>query len=446
MSSLKSVNISTVEQIVIPKYNTSYTTVLCLKELIAALKNKADKTVEIVKDNAEEKAVEILIGRTNRTNVLSRGNLEDYVIEIIDGKITVDGGSVKALNFAVNLITEKVNAGELEITSISGKCDAECGKAAEYSEKFTDDFDGNKLDTDKWIAYTQDMSPETSRNPKDPNSKVILKRLVENNVVANGMLSQYVTIGEKIEEDGATTQVLYGAKMETSNSFCFRYGFTECSMKISSGDSMGPGFWLHGDRSEIGNYYCEFDICEFFGSPRFHHMSPLAWKVIAGDDGKRKNKSGWYLALKEGEIAREKHLYYLENYESFADSFHTFGLEWDEDYYRFTLDGEIVFEIKYSDATDDDVKRYGYTRDEILRCYRQPVYAIVSIFCGKYSWSTREWWPRNFPYEQYCSNLSNFNKNNWKDDNVSLVDYVIVYQKDGQLNGKTIADVNAQIK
>ena len=43
------------------------------------------------------------------------------------------------------------------------------------------------------------------------------------------------------------------------------------------------------------------------------------------------------------------------------------------------------------------------------------------------------------------ANLSNLNTVNWKDDNVFSIDYFTVYQKEGQLNGKTIADVNAQI-
>ena len=42
--------------------------------------------------------------------------------------------------------------------------------------------------------------------------------------------------------------------------------------------------------------------------------------------------------------------------------------------------------------------------------------------------------------------LRNLNTVNWKDDNVFSIDYFTVYQKEGQLNGKTIADVNAQIE
>lgn len=444
---MKNISIISVEQIVIPKYNASYTTVLCLKELVDAIRNIANKTVDIVKDNVEEKSVEILVGQTNRSDILGRSLPEDYIIEIKDKKIIVDGGSLKALNFAVNLLTQKVNTCELEIESVSGQCGDTCDKAADYSEKITDDFNGKELDKHLWTIWNPTFGPEIYMNKEDTTVPTIyLKRLEENNVLCNGSLNQIVTVGEKTEKNGMIDQIIYGAKIETSRAFCFRYGYVEFSAKAASGDSMGGAVWLHGDSSKLGNHYCEFDIAEFYGSPCFHRTSPLALKVVQDENGNRKNQSGWYLALKEGEVAVQKHCFHLENNESFANCFHTYGLEWDENYYRFTLDGDVIMEVKYTDVTKNVAERYGFTQDEMISCYQQPVYGLISIEAGKYDWGTPSYWNNVGASEKDSANVSNLNTVNWKDDNVFSIDYFTVYQKEGQLNGKTIADVNAQIK
>ena len=443
------VDLNLVEQIVIPKYNTSYTTVLCLKELASAIKNKTDRNVLIVKDNLAKKDIEILVGQTNRSDVLGRRLPEDFIIEIKNGKVIVDGGSLKALNYAVNLLTAKVNSGELEITTIEGQCTNESDKAADYSEKITDDFNGKELDKDIWRIWNSEppFGPEIYRNNEDANAPTnYLYRLEENNILCNGSLNQIVTVGEKNEKDGSIDQIIYGAKIETSGSFCFRYGYVEYSAKAASGDSMGGALWLHGDNSKIGNHYCEFDIAEFYGSPCFHRTSPIAWKVVQDENGNRRNQSGWYLALKDGEVAVQKHCFHLENNESFANCFHTYGLEWDENYYRFTLDGDIIMEVKYTDVTKDVAEKYGYSQEEMIQCYQQPAYGIISIEAGKYSWAIPSYWKNVGASEENIKNISNLNTVNWKDDNVFSIDYFTVYQKEGQLNGKTIADVNAQIK
>ncbi len=450
MSNLNTINLKTAEQIVIPKYNASYTTVLCLKELVAALMSKTGKEISIVKDNLEEKEVEILVGQTNRSDILGRRFPEDYIIEIKNGKIIIDGGSLKALNFAVNLLTEKVNNGVLEIALIEGQCTAECDKAADYSEILTDDFNAKKLNDDLWRIWTPPFGPEIYKNYEDETAATVyLERLAENNILYNGLLNQIVTIGEKTEKNGKTDQIIYGAKIDTKDSFWFRYGYTEYSAKAASGDSMGAAVWLHGDNDKIGNYYCEFDIAEFYGNPCFHRVSPIAWKVVQEPDGGRKSQFGWYMALEEGETAGIKQRFNLENNESFADAFHTYGVEWDEDYYRFTLDGEVIMEVKYTDVTEEVAEKYGYTTEGMIKSYHQPVHAVISIEAGKYGWDPKPYWVEkngDLMDEKYYKNVSNLNTVNWKDDNIFMIDYLAVYQKDGQLNGKTVADVNAQIK
>lgn len=449
MSNFNSININSVEQVVIPKYNTSYTTVLCLKELVGAIKDKTNKAIEIVKDNLDEKSIEILVGQTNRSDVLGRRLPEDYIIEIKNEKIIVDAGSLKALNFAVNLLTEKVNSGEFEIHSIEGQCGRENDKAAAYTEVVTDDFNCKALDENLWRIWNDHLpfGPEIYESKKEESEPTVyLNRLAENNVLCNGLLNQIVTIGEKIEKEGATDQIIYGAKIDTKEKFWFRYGYVEYSAKAAAGDSMGGAVWLHGNNDDVGNIYCEFDIAEFYGSPCFHRVSPISWKVVLDENGNRKSQFGWYLALDNGEVAEQKQCFHLENKESFANCFHTYGLEWDENYYRFTLDGDVIMEVKYTDATKAEAEKYGYTPEEMIQCYQQPSYGLISIEAGKYGWAGPAYWKNVGANSDDFANVDNLNTVNWKDDNVFSIDYFTVYQKEGQFNGKTFDEIDKKIK
>lgn len=392
---------------VYPKYNTSYLVTLRIKELQLQLKSIM-VTVPIVKDSEEVSDREILIGKTNRIDVNNFSSVNDYIIKPYNQKLIIDGGSVQAIIRAIDFLAKLIDNGDYVIEkTISATCEDTTSKVGDYNLVLLDNFDENALN-ERWSAYTRNNQPERYKNKENDIINYCYRS--ENNIcVKDGKLYQKIT-----KED---TNVLVGAKMTTGKSFWFRYGYTEVSMKIASGLGLGSGFWLHGDNSREGNKYCEFDIVEIYGNPVFNRFSPITW--IAG---KGKNVSVWYL----GQYKRPDTRIWLDNYEKLSDEYHTFGLEWDEDYYRFTMDGEVVFENKYTD----------WDNKERIPCYHQPVHVILSINGGNFDWERVE----------PDSGNADFSNDNWTNDNVQSVDYLMVYQKDDQVNGKSAKEVISKIR
>ena len=421
------------EQIVIPKYNTSYLTVLALNELISELfKINCGVAEKVIKDNKEVKEFEILVGRTNRTKSEKISATDEYIIDLQDNKLIVDGGSIKAINYAISLLKERIISGDYIIDEkITGKCEVPVSVAG-YTNTVTDEFDGDAL-SDIWTKWDKTYYPETYI--KNDKTLTFLNLRDDNNItVSDGMLTQSVYMGEKTtDENGCVTQKVYTSKMDTRNNFWFRYGYVEFSAKAVAGSGLGCTVWLHGDNRKIGNHYCEFDFPEFYGNTKYYRAAPLAWKIDEVD-GKRKNRSTWYFERDAKDKNRQIQLNNLENMEDFSNTFHTYGLEWDEDYYRFIVDGEIILDIKYTDIRDEDIDNRYFTAEEVIGCFRQPCYAAVSIKAGTFGWSVPQFWP-DIKYAPDAEDI--FNKKFDGVDNALKVDYFTVYQKEGQFSASS---------
>ena len=208
--------------------------------------------------------------------------------------------------------------------------------------------------------------------------------------------------------------------MDTAGNFWFKYGYTEVSAKVASGLGFGSGFWLHGDDT-IGNSYAEYDIVEIYGDAKYNRVSPMAHKRVSESELQSSILKNWNLSLSPYKDLMNTadpdkvnwNCFNLDiaNNESFADSFHTFGFEWDENCYSFILDGEVIYTTNYANNGTP----------EQIASYQSPVSAIISINCGNFSWN------------QYNGRgNSDFSDNNWENDNVYTVDYFTVYQKEGQ--------------
>lgn len=430
-SNTKNFDLKKTSQIVIPKYNTSYLTVLALNELISEIKRINNGIADnVVKDNNQISEFEILIGRTNRTKTERIVLTDKYIITLQDEKLIVDGGSVKAINYAISILKDKICAGDYIISeTIEGICEVAVSVAG-YNNTITDEFDGDTL-SKIWTKWDKTYAPEVYK--KSDGTLTFLNLRDENNItVSDGMLTESAYLGEKIiAENGTATQKVYTAKMDTRNDFWFRYGYVEFSAKAVAGEGLGCTVWLHGDNRKVGNLYCEYDFPEFYGNTKVYRACPLAWKV--GEiDGVRKSLAGVYFG---GHKMREAHYYNLDNMEDFANEFHTYGLEWDEDYYKFIVDGEIIFDIRYSDITDETKESKWLTAEEIVEAYRQPCYAVISIKAGTFSWALPTYWPDRLEYAPDAEKI--FDKKFDGTDNTLKVDYFTVYQKEGQLSATT---------
>lgn len=83
------------------------------------------------------------------------------------------------------------------------------------------------------------------------------------------------------------------------------------------------------------------------------------------------------------------------------------------------MDGEVIFKANYAENVTPEQKA----------SYQAPVSVIISINGGNFGWDN---------YNNRGN--SDFSENNWKTDNVYTVDYLTVYQKDGQHYSKKAND------
>lgn len=445
MSEKNVFDIRKASQIVIPRYNTSYLTVLALNELnaVIAKANKKEEpvaqknglTIGIVKDNQEEQTCEILIGQTSRTTIEKTMHTDEYVIVPAGDKLMIDGGSARVVNYAIFLLKSMLEAGNYQVDEVIKGTYTEEVDVAGYSNTVTEEFDGNEL-SDLWTVWDRNAHPE--RYMKQDNTLKFLNYRDENNVwVEGGCLNLKAYMDEfYTDEDGIKTQIVRTAKMDTREHFWFQYGYVEFSTKSISGPGLACTVWLHGDSSKIGNLYNEFDLPEFYGNNKYYRAVPFAWKVIERDGG-RKNVCTYYFG---GQKISDVNRYQLENGEEFCEAFHTYGLEWDEDYFKFIVDGEILHAYKYTDVTVEDLaltasgSRY-FTPEEVITAYHQPSYAVVSIKAGAYNWENPVHYPKG---EEIVASPERIFKAKFDgEDNVMKLEHFMVYQKKGQLSGET---------
>ncbi len=435
---LKNFNLLTIEQLVFPKYNSSYLTTLALRELQSAY-NSADLCVDIVKDNAEIKDYELLVGKTNRTVTAINEKIADvksYYIGFSGNKLMIVGGSPKAINTAINILTSKIKNREYIIDEeISGQYSEVAATVGEYNEIITDDFEGTEV-SDLWYNFAGKES-----NMNNDGTKKTIVTLDGKNLswVENGKLYQKATFDSITKEGYKTIYNVSRPKISTQTAFWYRFGYTEASMKLTSGNGVGGAYWLHGRNAGLGSRYCEYDIFETHGKSTHLARGALAWNVVENPTGigaPVRNECSLYLDTPNntGDEYRYFGTITLENGESFADEFHTFGMEWDEEYYNFTIDGEIVKSIKYTDMPEFFPTKLRFTKDEMIEVLREPVHAIFDVYIGVQSWAYMG---------DGCSDTA---ENNTDYENTQEVEYFTVYQKSGQLNGKTFDEVKQKMK
>ena len=429
----KEFDLKSIKQLVFPKYNSSYTTTLALRELQSVYKSKAKLSLNIVKDNAGTKDYELLVGRTSRTTTKKISDVSSYTISWKGNKLMIDGGSPKAINAAISVLAQKVQNGEYILKkAFVGKCSDESGKAGEYTESLTEDFTGSSL-SNLWRRFTGSETSVSYDGKAKTNVTMDTANLCQ---VKDGKLYQKVTLNSTSKEGDVSVYNVSRPKLSTQNKFWFQYGYTEASIKVAKGKGIGSAYWLHGKNAGLGSVYCEYDIVEIYGNAKYNQYSPLAWEVVKNGDGVR-NESDWYLDTPTNTTKeyRTASAYYLDNFASLGDEYHTFGLEWDENYYRFTFDGEVIKTVKYTDMPEVFKAKDNFTKEEMINAYRQPVYAIFDMGCAIQTWQSTA------PY-----GISSISGNNWVDDNICAFDYLIVYQKAGQVNGKTYEEVKQKMK
>ncbi len=393
--------------ITIPKFNASYLVVMRLEELAEQINQKYGITVSLQKDT-EVSAKEILVGNTARS---AKSDIADdeYAITLSGQKLMLSGNSPEALVSAIDKLSTLIakNTDIRDGYTYTAKIDdIDDKKIKDYRQIWTDNFDGERIDS-KWDIYTEFSTMEADNMDSAPFT--MFRSSDKDHVIQkDGKLYQHISRPSKYYG--------VGAKMTTSNSLWFKYGYTEISAKISPELGIGPGFWLVGAGDNDDDLFVEFDILEVFGNSKYYKATPLRnRKGGSGMDVQKMDIENVTISGNSWQTCPG------EEDDRFSDEFHTFGIEWTEEYYSFILDGEVVYSVDYSNS--DTIKNF---------LAQSPVHIIVSTTANK------TWWVN----EGFNGMGSMANENtDWQYGSEYAVEYVHLYQKAGQYSGKTKSDV-----
>ncbi len=205
----------------------------------------------------------------------------------------------------------------------------------------------------------------------------------ENIYVKDGKL-----VIKPIETKGADGTVSYtSGRVNTQNKHNFKYGLFEAKLKVPKGQGFLPAFWmmpanenLYGQWPRCG----EIDIMEVLGSQTDTSYGTLHF-------GNPHSESQGKYTLDSG---------------SFADEYHTFGMEWEPGRIRWYVDGNLIHtENDWYSATE------GQGEVTYPAPFDQPFYIILNLAVGGN-------WPGN---PDASTNV---------EDALFLIDEVKVYQKD----------------
>jgi beta-glucanase (GH16 family) len=243
-----------------------------------------------------------------------------------------------------------------------------------WSLVWSDEFNGPNgaaVDSSKWTA-------EVGGGGWGNNELQFYTARLDNAFQSNGMLV-IKAIKERFT-GGNVTRDFTSARLITKNKFSPQFGRFEARIKMPFGQGIWPAFWMLGNNIDTVNWpTCgEVDIMENIGrEPSIIHGT-IHGPGYSGSDGPSAS-------------------FTLPNNQRFADSFHTFAVEWEPNVVRFYCDG-----ILYKTRTPADIPGKTWVFDH-------PFFIIVNLAVGGN-------WPGNpdattvFPQ-------------------TLLVDYVRVYQR-----------------
>lgn len=314
-----------------------------IENLVATVCEIAGIEIPVVSERTKEQKYEIVVGKTNRAVSTLSLTADAYTIKQDGKQIVVCGESDIATAAAVQKFIDIIKNATTK-NGINVKSDLKVeGKYTPttngYKLAFSDEFNAEKLNTSIWRRHTDEAAAHDG-------GKMYRDESEKNSYLENGNL---VIKGEK---DGSNYK---SAKVSTSNSMNFQYGYFEIRAKLPKGKGIWPGFWTNTIYSQA---FSEIDVFEMFGSSNNIHSTVHRWWVMDAGSG-HEQMMDYIPGTRD---------YTLPDGEVFNDAYHTFGCEWTEDYLAFYLDG-----FKY---TEIDIT------GENMDVFHQPSYVILSMAVG----------------------------------------------------------------
>lgn len=190
-----------------------------------------------------------------------------------------------------------------------------------YELTFSDEFDGDSLDTTKWRQH------DGGGVRKGGYWDVSQARVESGNLI----------ISTQYKEDGKFGPGWYTCGLDTAKSFKQAYGYFECRCILPKGEGLWSAFWMTNSNvfkvSENATQGAELDIME---SPFWYLGGQRNWKITQNI-----HYSGYDLETKYKNIG----IFKLDN--DPYENYNTYGMLWTPDEYVFYINGYEVARTDY---------------------------------------------------------------------------------------------------
>ena len=184
---------------------------------------------------------------------------------------------------------------------------------------WNDEFDGEAIDTSKWM-----FEIGTGSNGWGNNEKEYYTSRKDNAYIKDGVLH---ICAKKEDYEG---QKYTSARMITKGKFAFKYGTVEARIALPTGKGIWPAFWMLGENFDtVGWPACgEIDIIESVNSEN----------IVYGTNH-------WANGSEYATYGNNTGNYRDQQHKMDITQFHTYKFTWDEKYIRMFVDDFMYHEI-----------------------------------------------------------------------------------------------------
>ncbi len=414
--------------IVIPDYNFPYIATMQVEELDKALTKITGAEVNIVKKSSwteKDNQFNVFVNEVGADSKLGKDQLRRVWGE---SSVTLDGGSTWSLAMSISELIKAVNK-TTGISTGATKVDNYNDLINNYSTvdyyrpTFVEDFDQADIDTTIWNVHNSVEA--NARDIVDENGNTLSAdthgwkraRSAKHSYLEDGKF----VISGAYDKD---TKIFYGGMLKSHGQMEYLYGYLETSVITPHGQSLWSAVWLTPNGGGTGLYRPEVDINESFGDASKTAFNMHAWLTGAGANlGYAKYSFDNYTERFEykvggimgGLIGGKTYNYrygYAPEGETLNDRFHTFGFMWTPEYAQFIVDGQVSLTYNF-EGTDSHYNKYGMTN---VDAYNEYMSVIVSMTVGNASSGSNPVLGADY----------------WNTTNKYIVDYVHIYQIDGQ--------------
>jgi len=202
-----------------------------------------------------------------------------------------------------------------------------------------DEFDGDELDMEKWSYQLGDGCHLGENLCGWGNNELQYYTEREENIsLEDGFLT--ITAHEEDYEGSNFTS----ARIRTENKGDWKYGRLEIRAKLPQGQGIWPAIWMLPTEEVYGGWpqSGEIDIMEMVG----HEPETVHGTVHFGDPWPDNQNKGEPYSLESG---------------IFADNYHVFSIEWEQNKIEFFVDGNLFFTVTQN---TDPLSSYTYPFNE----------------------------------------------------------------------------------